>query len=251
VFGGPARKESSAVNSLADSLSVPDPVAATIATYDQIAPDYRLTYTPEVRAWEEASMGEFAALLPGPNVLVPGCGDGRHSRYLSFIGLNVTSFDLSAGMLARARAADPAGRYRQLDLRRMDEIEGSYHGIWASGCLYHIGKPDFAECVRQCHRLLEPGGIFYLVMKLGEGEEMKERPGAGYPGGAAAQERLQGARYYAYYGRDELLGYLSPSFEIVREYQFQFEHPGIELWLRRVEQSPIQNAKSKIQNSQE
>jgi SAM-dependent methyltransferase len=235
VFALPVRKESSVVDSLVDSLLVPDPVAVTIATYDQIAPDYRLTYTPEVRAWEEASMGEFAALLPGPNVLVPGCGDGRHSRYLSFIGLNVTSFDLSAGMLALARAADPAGRYRQLDLRRMNELEGSYHGIFASGCLYHVTKPDFAQCVGQCHRLLEPNGIFYLVMKLGEGEEMKERPGMGYPGGAAAQERLQGARYYAYYRRDELLDYLSPYFAIVREHRFQFEHPGIELWLRRVE----------------
>jgi hypothetical protein len=64
---------------------------------------------------------------------------------------------------------------------------------------------------------------------------LTQRPGVGYPGGMEAQERLQGARYYAYYGREELLGYLSPYFELVREHQFQFEHPGIELWLRRVE----------------
>lgn len=220
-----------------DSLSVPDPVAATIATYDQIAPDYRLTYTPEVRSWEEASMREFAELLPGPRVLVPGCGDGRHSRYLSLIGLQVTSFDLSAGMLALARSADRDGVYHQLDLRQMDRLDGSYHGIFASGCLYHISKPDFAEAVRQCHRLLEPAGIFYLVMKLGEGERVVQRPGQGYPGGAASQQRLQGARYYAYYGRDELLTHLSPHFTLIREHHFQFEHPGIELWLRRVEET--------------
>jgi SAM-dependent methyltransferase len=224
---------SSAVSNFVDSLAPSDLVAATIATYDQIAPDYRLTYTPEVRAWEEGSMRDFAALLPGPRVLVPGCGDGRHSRYLALIGLQVSSFDLSAGMLAAARAADPAGHYFQLDLRRMDELEGRYHGIFASGCLYHISKPAFADCVGQCYRLLEPAGILYLVMKLGEGEEMKERPGMGYPGGTAAQERLQGARYYAYYGREELLGYLSPYFEIAREYQFEFEQLGIELWLKK------------------
>lgn len=229
-----------------DSLRVPDLVAETIATYDQIAPDYYLTYTPEVRVWEEASMRAFAALLPGPNVLVPGCGDGRHSRYLSLIGLRVTSFDLSAGMLAVAHAADPAGRYRQLDLRQMGELAGGYHGIFASGCLYHIRKPDFAACVAQCYRLLEADGIFYLVMKLGEGEEMKVRLGVGYPGGVMAQERLQGARYYAYYGRDELLGYLSPYFELVHEHQFEFERSGIELWLRR-----RGDKVTEIQNSQE
>jgi hypothetical protein len=49
-------------------------VQHTIATYDLIADDYKLTATPEMRAWEEASMRRFADYLPGKRVLVPEAG---------------------------------------------------------------------------------------------------------------------------------------------------------------------------------
>jgi hypothetical protein len=52
-------------------------VAQTIATYNVIAPDYILTATPEMRAWEENSIRRFSEFLTGKRVLVPGCGDGR------------------------------------------------------------------------------------------------------------------------------------------------------------------------------
>jgi hypothetical protein len=64
-------------------------VRKTIATYDVIAPHYRVTAIPELRAWEESSMRLFASYLQGSRVLVPGCGDGRDSRYLSSLGLDV------------------------------------------------------------------------------------------------------------------------------------------------------------------
>jgi hypothetical protein len=59
-----------------------DHVERTIATYDVIAPHYHVTATPELRDWEESSMRLFANYLGGTSVLVPGCGDGRDSRYL-------------------------------------------------------------------------------------------------------------------------------------------------------------------------
>lgn len=66
-----------------------DYVAQTIATYNVIAPDYKLTATPEMRAWEENSMRRFSGYLAGKHVLVPGCGDGRDSRFLRSLGLAV------------------------------------------------------------------------------------------------------------------------------------------------------------------
>ena len=86
-------------------------VEQTIATYDSIATAYRITATLELRAWLEESMRVFVDYLPGARVLVPGCGDGRDSRYLSSRGLDVTSFDLSPGMLKVAISQDPGGRF--------------------------------------------------------------------------------------------------------------------------------------------
>ena len=86
-----------------------DHVAQSIATYDAIAEHYHVTATPELRAWKEASMRRFAEYLSGKRVLVPGCGDGRDSRFLSSLGLAVISFDLSRGMLG-ARSSRPTAR---------------------------------------------------------------------------------------------------------------------------------------------
>ena len=51
--------------------STGDHVTQTIATYNLIAPDYKLTATPEMRDWEEKSMRMFSSYLAGKRVLVP------------------------------------------------------------------------------------------------------------------------------------------------------------------------------------
>jgi cyclopropane fatty-acyl-phospholipid synthase-like methyltransferase len=133
-------------------------VRKTIATYDVIAPHYRVTAIPDLRAWEESSMQLFARYLPGARVLVPGCGDGRDSRYLSSLGLDVWSFDLSDGMLAEARKFDARGCYVELDVRDVAALGQPFDGVFASGCLYHLRRGEFEAFVDDICAMLEPGG---------------------------------------------------------------------------------------------
>ncbi len=212
-----------------------DHVAQTIETYNVIAPDYKLSATPEMRGWEEVSMRTFCTYLAGSSVLVPGCGDGRDSRFLRSLGLKIHSFDLSEAMLRIATAQDPEGVYAKLDMRHMDQCAGPYDGIFASGCLYHLAKTEFARCLQACHELLSPRGVFYLNMKEGHGERFEEKPGPRYPGGAEARERLQGKRFYAYYQRDELLTALQ-GFEILHEQKLLPGDGGFEFWARKNQQ---------------
>jgi 2-polyprenyl-3-methyl-5-hydroxy-6-metoxy-1,4-benzoquinol methylase len=186
-----------------DGPTQSDHVTQTIATYDVIASDYKLTATPEMRAWEENSMQRFSGHLTGKRVLVPGCGDGRDSRFLRSLGLAIDSFDLSEGMLKIAKELDPEGHYSVLDLRELGKCSGPYDGIFASGCLYHLIKQEFAKCIGSCRTQLSPKGVLYLNMKKGYGERFEEQPGPRYPGGIKARERLGGKRFYAYYHRDE------------------------------------------------
>jgi cyclopropane fatty-acyl-phospholipid synthase-like methyltransferase len=218
-----------------DEQTTSEHVQQTIATYNLIASDYILTATPEMRAWEEQSMRKFAGYLAGKRVLVPGCGDGRDSRFLASLGLAATSFDLSESMLKIAVDKDPRGSYFQMDLRDIDQCAGPYDGIFASGCLYHLTKPEFAQCVQSCRALLSPAGVFYLNMKQGQGERFEEKPGPRYPGGAEARERLQGKRFYAYYQREELLSALQ-CFEILHEQMLIPGDGGFEFWLRKESQ---------------
>jgi SAM-dependent methyltransferase len=209
-----------------------DHVTQTIATYDVIAPDYKLTATPEMRAWEENSMRRFCGYLSGKRVLVPGCGDGRDSRFLRSLGLAIDSFDLSEGMLTIAKELDPEGHYSLLDLREIGKCSGPYDGIFASGCLYHLSKQEFERCIESCRTQLSPKGVLYLNMKKGHGERFEEQPGPRYPGGLEAQARLRGKRFYAYYQRDELLSLLK-DFEILHEQELVPGDGGFEFWLRK------------------
>jgi SAM-dependent methyltransferase len=209
-----------------------DHVAQTIATYNVIAPDYKLTATPEMRAWEENSMRRFSGYLGGERVLVPGCGDGRDSRFLRSLGLAVHSFDLSEEMLKIAVAHDPEGSYSQMDLREMALCAGPFDGIFASGCLYHLTKEEFSQCVQSCRAVLSSAGVFYFNMKEGRGERFEEKPGPSYPGGNEARERLQGKRFYAYYQREELVAALQ-GFQVLHEQRLLPGDGGFEFWVHK------------------
>jgi SAM-dependent methyltransferase len=211
-----------------------DHTQRTIETYDRIAADYHVIATPEHRAWLEDSMREFRALTPGPAILVAGCGEGRDSRYLRSLGSEITSFDLSDGMLQLARASDPTGKYLQLDLREASTLDQTFDGVWACACLYHLTKPEFRRCLGDFHCLLNPGGILFLNLKLGRGEGFITMPRAGYPGGAEAQEKLGGSRFYAFYTRDELVDYFS-DFGVEKERRDLLKEGegAMEFWLRK------------------
>lgn len=62
----------------------------------------------------------------GTKALDFGCGAGRSTRFLRGLGFAVTGADVSAEMLARARAADPDGDYRQVP-------DGDVSGLGAGG----------------------------------------------------------------------------------------------------------------------
>lgn len=211
-----------------------DHTKRTIETYDAIAADYHLIATTEHRAWLEDSMKEFVARLPGPAVLVAGCGEGRDSRYLRGLGARVMSFDLSEGMLSLARAADPTGTYLRKDLRDAQSIGSDFDGIWACACLYHLTKPEFRACLKTFHQMLNPGGVLFMNLKLGAGERYIDRPRDGYPGGNEAKAKLGGSRFYAFYRRDELEEYLS-GFQVEKERRDLLKEGegAMEFWLRK------------------
>lgn len=209
-----------------------DHVKITIDTYNKIAADYCLTATPEIRAWEEDSMKLFKGMLPGTLVLVPGCGDGRDSRFLKALGLSVISFDLSKAMIDQARRLDPNGDYQDLDIRYIKNLGGSFDGIYASGCLYHINRTEFDEFLSSVKEVLSDRGILYLNMKIGTGNEIKRTPGKDYPGGVEARTSLEGPRYYEYYKHEELLGFFS-EYSVLKWRNIEVQHEGVhEYWLQ-------------------
>ena len=208
-------------------------VVETIATYDSIAKDYKVISTPENRAWLEESMRIFAHYMSGRKVLVPGCGEGKDSRHLRGLGFTITSFDLSEGMLRIAKEKDPEGVYLKHDLRQLGEFS-QYDGVWACACLYHLTKDEFRSCLKDIWSSLNPGGVFFCNLKIGEGEQYIEQPRKGYPGGEEAQEKLSGNRFYAFYELEEL-ELLFQGFELLKKRKDILKEGkgAMEFWLRK------------------
>jgi SAM-dependent methyltransferase len=171
--------------------------------------------------------------MTGKDVLVAGCGEGRDSRFLRDLGFNITSFDLSGGMLTIAKAKDPDGVYLKHDLRKLSEL-GQFYGIWACACLYHLTKDEFGACLKDIWNSLNPGGIFFCNLKIGEGEQYIEQPRKGYPGGEEAQEKLTGNRFYAFYELEELEEYFQ-EFELLKKRKDILKEGkgAMEFWLRK------------------
>jgi ubiquinone/menaquinone biosynthesis C-methylase UbiE len=190
----------------------------TSATYDQIAADYAS------HAWRgdalDASRRRFAArLATGARVLDVGCGPAHDTSGLRGLGLRAIGFDRSRGMLAQARGDVPL---LLGDMRRLPVRDGALDGLWVCASFLHIPKPDAPAVLRELRRVLRPGGVLFISIKLGQGQRWVAH-GSG------------GQRFFAFYQEAELDALLAAAGFTVRESWLDADHLGRpEPWIARL-----------------
>ncbi|MER7330255.1 MULTISPECIES: class I SAM-dependent methyltransferase [unclassified Micromonospora] len=144
------------------------------AAYDRIAAEFEAR-NPEVPATYRAVADDFRVRVDGL-VLDLGCGPGRDLAFLADLGLAGVGLDLSAGMLARARARVGVPLV-QGDLLRLPFRSGTLGGVWCSASLLHLPKADAPAALADVRRVLRPGGPLLLSLKEGDGERWERWPG--------------------------------------------------------------------------
>jgi SAM-dependent methyltransferase len=99
----------------------------------------------------------FDAILPAPGhlTLEVGCGEGRVARDLARRGHTVVALDASPTLVARAAAADPAGRYLVADATALPFPDGSFDTVVAYNSLMDVD--DMPAAVAEAARVLVPG----------------------------------------------------------------------------------------------
>ena len=128
---------------------------------------YRDVFSPEITAADVDGIVARLGLGPGARVLDLACGHGRHAVPLAARGYDVTGYDLSEAMLARARAdavaRGVAVRWVRGDMRALP-FESAFDAVvnvfTAFG--YFADPEDDVETLRRVRRALVPGGRFLL-----------------------------------------------------------------------------------------
>ena len=110
---------------------------------------------------------EQLPLLPDQRVLDLGCGNGWATRWLADAtapGGRAVGVDLSAEMLARARAADDSGRtsFVRAPFDGLPEPDRSFDAAFSMEAIYYA-KP-LEAALKEIARVLRPGGFVMLCM---------------------------------------------------------------------------------------
>lgn len=107
---------------------------------------------------------------PGGRILDAGCGSGRDAAEFTRRGYRVTAFDGSAKLVkaATARTGLPILHLTFDAVAWRDEFDG----VWASGSLLHLPKPEIPAALTRLTAALKPCGVLFASWKAGiyEGE---------------------------------------------------------------------------------
>jgi SAM-dependent methyltransferase len=114
-------------------------------------------------AWKVEERAHFLALLQREaksSLLEIGAGPGRDSLFFKENGLKPLSTDLSPMMvnLCQAKGLDAA----VMPFDQLTFPDASFDAIWALNCLLHVPPPDLPPILSNLHRILKPGGLFYM-----------------------------------------------------------------------------------------
>jgi SAM-dependent methyltransferase len=134
-------------------------VAPAVARYDEFAEWYEQWITDAAPLI--AAHDGLLPVVTGERVLDLACGQGRMSRYLAQQGAQVTGVDISAAMLAKARAVGPMDiAYIRADVT---QHPGWWDGRPFGGCTCELALmdiDDLAGAFSTVAAVLRPGGWF-------------------------------------------------------------------------------------------
>ena len=173
-----------------------DPVAATRATYDDIAEAYAARNAPNVgaRDW----LDELAAAVPSGGVVVDvGCGPGADAALLRAAGHRAIGLDLSSSMLGLARRSGVP--VVQADLRELPLRDRSVDAVWSSASLLHVPREQTVATLAEWRRVTRDGGGLALSTSSGADEGWEVVPYA------RAHDEPERHRWFVHRTRDELV----------------------------------------------
>jgi ubiquinone/menaquinone biosynthesis C-methylase UbiE len=148
-----------------------DDVSRTLDVYESESTAYIEKYSAESAAatYGESFFDALSECTGSASVLNLGCGPGPDVETFVEAGYEVAGLDITQSFLTEATERVPAGAFVRGDMRSLPFQDGSFDGIWASASFHHVPRPDARETLRDCRRVLRPGGSLFASVKRDEG----------------------------------------------------------------------------------
>ena len=91
-----------------------------------------------------------------------GCGTGLMEQSLRIPSADITGLDVSEPLLEKARENVPGFRFAHVDGQRIDDVDNSYHLVFAINVFHHVAMQDRMLLLAEMLRVLRPNGIIAL-----------------------------------------------------------------------------------------
>ena len=145
--------------------------AHTRNRYEWIAPLYNLMEWPVEQLWYKKWRRELWQHISGPKVLEIGVGTGKNIPYYPE-DIELTSIDLSSGMLKRAKRLLKGKKqdhviFKEMDVQQMNFPDNTFDEVVATFVFCSV--PDPILGLKEALRVTKPSGRLYLI------EHMKPR----------------------------------------------------------------------------
>lgn len=147
----------------------------TRMTYEQIAADYAQRH--QDRSVLDTAVSKFTALVkPGGWVVDVGCGPGFDTAVLATHGFRTIALDYTYAMMHTGREKyGVQANFVQADMRYLP-LASLVDGLWVSASMLHLKRADVPHTLKLFYNILQDGGVLYLAVKLGEGDEWTAGP---------------------------------------------------------------------------
>ena len=110
-----------------------------------------------VHAEDRRLVADWAGRVSGP-LLDAGCGPGHWTRFLADLGADAAGVDQVPEFIEQARRRFPGIRFDEGSLEALPAKDASVGGVLAWYSLIHYGPDALHIPLRECARVLKPGG---------------------------------------------------------------------------------------------
>ena len=172
-----------------------DPYQVTFQTWNKVASLYQQKFM-DLHLYDD-TYDRFCQLVekPGARVFEIGCGPGNITRYLlsKRPDFRVEAIDVAPNMVALAKENVPTARFRVMDCRNLDQVNGPFDAIMCGFCMPYLSRQDCTKLFMDCVCLLASGGVAYFSTIEGDYSR------SGFEAGSTGEQA-----YVYYYRQDDL-----------------------------------------------